>query len=271
MKRLVLLLFTFSSLRVISQNKIVNLIQAEKDFAAYSVSHNTKAAFLKFLDSAGVVFENGNPVNGIEAWNKKEVRQGILNWHPQFAEISASGNLGYTTGPWTFQPKTITDSVVARGQYATVWQLDKKGNWKFIVDLGINETPIADIKEVEEINVNLKTYSPIDLSSLLKAEKAFIRQFNKDKIKAYKQYLSKKTVLNRNRHLPAIQADELESSIRDTPAEVRFQVDHSGIATSGDLGFVYGTILNKDKKENYLRVWRRENQGWKIAMDVVRY
>ena len=111
MKIFVLLLFIFSSLRVTSQNNLVSLIRAEKDFAAYSVSHNTKAAFLKYLDSTGVVFENGNPVNGIEAWNKKEVRQGILNWHPQFAEISASGNLGYTTGPWTFQPKTITDSV----------------------------------------------------------------------------------------------------------------------------------------------------------------
>lgn len=271
MKIFVLLLFIFSSLRVTSQNNLVSLIRAEKDFAAYSVSHNTKAAFLKYLDSTGVVFENGNPVNGIEAWNKKEVRQGILNWHPQFAEISASGNLGYTTGPWTFQPKTITDSIVARGQYATVWHLDKEGNWKFLVDLGINETPIADIKEVEEINVNLKTYFPIDLSSLLKAEKAFIRQFNKDKIKAYKQYLSKKTVLNRNRHLPATRAEELANSISETPAEIKFQVDHSGISNSGDLGFVYGTSLYKDKKENYLRVWRRENHDWKIAMDVVRY
>jgi len=249
----------------------VSLIRAEKDFAAYSVSHNTKAAFLKYLDSTGVVFENGNPVNGIEAWNKKEVRQGILNWHPQFAEISASGNLGYTTGPWTFQPKTITDSIVARGQYATVWHLDKEGNWKFLVDLGINETPIADIKEVEEINVNLKTYFPIDLSSLLKAEKAFIRQFNKDKIKAYKQYLSKKTVLNRNRHLPATRAEELANSISETPAEIKFQVEHSGISNSGDLGFVYGTILYKDNKENYLLVLVRENYDWKIAMDVVRY
>jgi ketosteroid isomerase-like protein len=271
MKIFVLLLFIFSSLRVTSQNNLVSLIRAEKDFAAYSVSHNTKAAFLKYLDSTGVVFENGNPVNGIEAWNKKEVRQGILNWHPQFAEISASGNLGYTTGPWTFQPKTITDSIVARGQYATVWHLDKEGNWKFLVDLGINETPIADIKEVEEINVNLKTYFPIDLSSLLKAEKAFIRQFNKDKIKAYKQCLSKKTVLNRNRHLPATRAEELANSISETPAEIKFQVDHSGISNSGDLGFVYGTSLYKDKKENYLRVWRRENHDWKIAMDVVRY
>jgi ketosteroid isomerase-like protein len=271
MKRSILLLFIFGSLHANSQNKIENLIQAEKDFAAYAVAHNTKTAFLKYLDSAGIVFENGKAVNGIETWNKREVRPGILNWEPLYAEISASGNLGYTTGPWTFQPRTISDSVIARGQYATVWQLDKQGNWKFIIDLGVNETPIPEMKEVESIKVNKITTTPLDLKAMIKAEEAFTRQFNKDRVHAYELYLSKKTVLNRNRLLPATHADDLERSIKDTPAELKFHVDHSGISTSGDLGYVYGTTLNKDKRENYLRVWRKENQGWRIAMEVVRY
>lgn len=271
MKRAIFLFISFCSLQANSQKKIEDLIKAEKDFAAYAVAYNTKAAFLKYLDSTGVVFENGKAMNGIEAWNKKEIRPGILNWHPEFAELSASGNLGYTTGPWTFQPRTITDSVIARGQYATVWRLDKSGNWKFIVDLGVNEVPISNRKAAEETNVNRSTSYPIDLRSLLKTEEAFSRQFNKDKVQAYHQFLSLKTILNRNRYLPATQADELEKIITDTPAEIKFQVDHSGISTSGDLGYVYGTSLIKDKKENYLRVWRKEKEGWKIAMEVVRY
>src|SRR6478672_12161893 len=114
MKRSILFLFAFYSLQACAQKKIGQLIQVEKDFAAYSVAKNTKAAFLTYLDSSGVVFENGKAVNGIATWNKREVRPGVLNWHPQFAEISASGNLGYATGPWTFQRGTIMDSVVAR-------------------------------------------------------------------------------------------------------------------------------------------------------------
>jgi ketosteroid isomerase-like protein len=271
MKSLILILFTFYNLQAGAQNKIGQLIQAEKDFAAYSVANNTRAAFLKYLDSTGVVFENGKAVNGIEAWNKKDVRPGVLNWHPQFAEISGSGNLGYTTGPWTFQQKTTTDSIIARGQYATVWQLDNMGNWKFIVDLGVNGLPSTDMKEVLEINAPRISSSPIDLKSMVMAEEAFISQFNKDKFSAYNHYLSEHAILNRNGYLPTTNANDQKNSITDTPGELMFKPDHSGISTSGDLGFVYGSSSIKDKTENYLRVWRKEKKGWKIAMEVVRY
>ncbi|WP_410965866.1 hypothetical protein, partial [Salmonella sp. SAL4438] len=84
-----LLLVVSATFQARAQKNIEGLIQAEKSFAAYSVAHSTKEAFLKFLDSTGVVFEKGQPVNGIESWNKKEKAPGILNWHPQFAEIAA--------------------------------------------------------------------------------------------------------------------------------------------------------------------------------------
>src|SRR5436190_24166412 len=98
------ILFFVCSQNIHAQKGIDGLIQAEKKFAAYSVSNSTKEAFLKFLDSAGIVFDNSKPVNGIETWNKREKRPGILNWYPQYAEIAISGDFGYTTGPWTFQP-----------------------------------------------------------------------------------------------------------------------------------------------------------------------
>ena len=63
-----------------AQQSIDGLIKAERDFAAYSVANGTKEAFLKFLDSAGVIFDNGKAVNGIEAWSKREKRPGVLNW-----------------------------------------------------------------------------------------------------------------------------------------------------------------------------------------------
>jgi len=271
MKRSILFLFAFYSLQACAQKKIGQLIQVEKDFAAYSVAKNTKAAFLTYLDSSGVVFENGKAVNGIATWNKREVRPGVLNWHPQFAEISASGNLGYTTGPWTFQRGTIMDSVVARGQYATIWQLDKSGKWKFIADLGVNELPTTDTSEAIEINASKFSSSPIDLASLLQAENAFIRLFNKNKSEAYGQFLSDHAIVNRNRHLPATFIGDQNNYIMETPSEMKFTIDHSGISNSGDLGFVYGTTVSKDKVDNYLRVWRREKNGWKIALEVVRY
>jgi hypothetical protein len=98
----ILILF-FVCFQIQAQKGIDSLIQAEKNFAAYSVANSTKEAFLKFLDSAGIIFDNGKPANGITTWKKREKGQGVLNWHPQVAEISGSGDFGYTTGPWTFK------------------------------------------------------------------------------------------------------------------------------------------------------------------------
>src|SRR5258708_25344796 len=79
-----------------AQRTIDGLINAEKSFAAYSVAHGTKDAFLKFADSAGIAFDQGKPVHAIETWNKREKRPGVLNWQPEYAEISASGDFGFT-------------------------------------------------------------------------------------------------------------------------------------------------------------------------------
>ena len=82
-----------------AQRTIDGLINAEKSFAAYSVANGTKEAFLKFLDSSGIIFDQGKPVNGIESWSKREKRAGVLNWFPQYAEIAYSNDFGFTTGP----------------------------------------------------------------------------------------------------------------------------------------------------------------------------
>jgi ketosteroid isomerase-like protein len=253
-----------------AQKNIDGLINAEKSFAAYSVAHGIKDAFLKFLDSNGVMFDQGKAVNGIESWNKKEKRQGILNWAPEFAEISSSNDFGYTTGPWTFQPKTVNDSVVARGQYFTVWHLDKNGEWKFLVDLGIGNTPINPFIKTKKI-VAKKTNGNAVTDSVLKAEENFIAAYHENLPKAYRKYLSNKTILNRNGRLPAISIDDQLKVIKNTPLDIQFSITGSGIASSGDLAYVYGNTTINNKNENYLHIWRKGKDGWKIAVEVLRY
>ena len=38
-----------------------------------------------------------------------------------------------------------------------------------------------------------------------------------------------------------------------------------------DLGYVYGTADINDKRDGYLRIWRREKDGWKIAVEVLHF
>lgn len=257
---------------IFAQNGIEGLIQAERNFAAYSVANSTKEAFQKFIDSNSIMFDNGKAVNAVELWSKREKRPGILNWRPQFAEISASGDFGYTTGPWTFQ-NTANDTIVARGQYSTVWHLDRNGEWKFLVDFGINNTQVNNnelkIIDVPKVKENVETST--NVFPLAIADKNFNAGLFKEKAKAYQRGLSKKSVLTRMGFLPATTVGDQKVVIDATPSNIRYDMIGWGVSPVPDMGYTYGTATINDKTNNYFRIWRREKDGWKIALEVLRY
>jgi hypothetical protein len=256
-----------------SQKGIDGLINAEKSFAAYSVAHSTKEAFLKFLDSAGIIFDNGKPVNGIETWNKREKRPGVLNWRPQFAEIAESGDFGYTSGPWTFQNNS-TDSVVARGQYTTVWHINKNGEWKFLIDLGVSNTPANSSTDVKKINVAKQFFGTgaiPHVAPVVNAENSFLKLYSKSKAKAYKKYVSTESILNRNGYLPATTSTDKNKLIELTSSSILYKMEGWGMSENMDMGYVFGTTIINGKTDNYMRIWRWEKGGWKIVTEVLRY
>lgn len=273
MKR-ILVAFLFSSpLLSFSQHGATDVLNAEKNFAAYAVQNGTKAAFLKFADSRGLVFDRGKAVNAIEAWNKREDRPGILNWHPIYGFQAASGELGFTTGPWTFQPKTINDSIVARGQFNTVWHKTANGEWKFLIDIGIGNTPDFATATFQFGNQTI-AYTPGSLDDLQQAEETFVQQTKEanQRTDGYHRSVSKQAfALVRNGHLPTTTAKEVESLLNKMPATITYKQEGAGIANSGDLGYVYGTTVINGKEDNYLRVWRREGKEWKLALEVLPY
>jgi len=252
-----------------AQKTMEGLVNAEKSFAAYSVAHGTKDAFLNFTDSAGIVFDNGKPVNAIESWNKREKRPFVLNWEPAFAEIASSNDFGYTTGPWTLKPGP-NDTVVARGQYTTVWHVNDRGEWKFLIDLGVGNTPKSSLSSVKKIEAK-KIKSSSSTGSVLKEEQNFIDAYKENKTKAYAKYLSVQSLLNRNGKYSATSKATQTETILNTPSDIQFTIDGSGIASTGDLAYVYGNTLINNKQENYLRIWRKEQRGWRIALEVLRF
>lgn len=268
MKRIILLYCSLIALSAGAQKTIDGLINAEKSFAAYAVAHGTKEAFMSYLDSTAVVFENKKSVNGHEAWKKRQPQPGILNWHPQFAEISSSGDFGYTTGPYTFQPKTINDSITGRGQFNSVWRMDAYGTWKNIVDIGnrMNTDPSVREQKITAKKIKAKP----DINSVLEAEASFAQLAAKDPAVAYKRYLSSTSILNHNGFLSSTSVADQEAVIKATAA-IQYKPEGSGIASSGDLAYIYGISQLNDKNDNYLRVWRREKEGWKIALEVLHH
>jgi ketosteroid isomerase-like protein len=61
-----------------------------------------------------------------------------VRWHPTYARLSASGELGYTYGyyRWDSQTADGKPDTPEDGKYVTIWQRDAKERWRVIVDIG---------------------------------------------------------------------------------------------------------------------------------------
>ena len=116
------------------------ILQADREFSDYSAKNGMKKAFELFGDENMVVLrENSMPVVGKTAYNNLNKNwddsQTLMAWKPLFADVSISGDLGYSYGVYTFTQKT--DSLkTEKGTYLSVWKKDSNGKWKFVVDTG---------------------------------------------------------------------------------------------------------------------------------------
>jgi ketosteroid isomerase-like protein len=64
-----------------------------------------------------------------------------LTWKPIGADISSSGDLGYTYGTFEFRSKDASGKTnVSHGKYTSIWKKQKDGNWKVVLDMG-NASP----------------------------------------------------------------------------------------------------------------------------------
>lgn len=124
------------------------LLQTDKDFAQFSVNRGAAEAFNKYLTDGALQLPAGkNPVQGRQnIYEKMKDNQGnyTLNWSPQFAKITNSGELGYTWGTYVLSYKDDEGKEQkSYGKYLNIWEKQTDGNWKVAVDIG-NESPNPD-------------------------------------------------------------------------------------------------------------------------------
>lgn len=141
-KELVLFsLFVSISLAQVNVEKEKEAIkQADIEFSNLSVKEGFHNAFLAYVADDGVLLRpNSYPVKGRKAieelYSKSSDSSFTLTWKPLFADVSSSGDLGYTYGTWEFKTKTGDDKP-SYGTYTTFWKKDKNEKWKFVLDTG---------------------------------------------------------------------------------------------------------------------------------------
>lgn len=271
---------------VLTQEKSVRtglfrLADAERAFAKMSVEKGVREAFYNNFAEDGINFQP-HPTNTREAYRKTPVPVTpppvTLNWAPIYGDISQAGDLGYTTGPYTVEDHSPAKRPTRHGMYSSVWKKQADGNWKVVLDLGIQlpsaVAPLdAPFQAAPEWNVKPpKRSAEENLASLLKADREFFERAKAGASTAWQKALSEDARIHRNQMMPVVGKAELQSWAGKQTAAITGEPMKADVAASGDLGYSYGKYeLKTEKLEKgyYARVWKRDAKGkWRIVFDV---
>ena len=68
-------------------------------------------------------------------YSKPAYKTAIIIWHPDFVDVSSSGDLAYTYGKYQYQNiDAAGKKVSASGIFHTVWKKQSNGSWRFVWD-----------------------------------------------------------------------------------------------------------------------------------------
>ena len=121
------------------------LRQLEGEFMKAAAEHGSQG-YLSYYAEDAVEVPNGAPiiqgkVNIAKTMGFLDDKNNQLTWTPVGADISASGDLGYTYGTYAFRSKDKDGKpVVDHGKYTSIWKKQKDGSWKVVLDMG-NASP----------------------------------------------------------------------------------------------------------------------------------
>lgn len=121
------------------------LKQLEVEFMNAAANKGSEGYMSYYADDA-VEVPNGAPaIHGkleiAKTMGFLDDKNNRLTWTPVGADISSSGDLGYTYGNYEFHAKDKEGKpVVEYGKYTSIWKLRKDGSWKVVLDMG-NASP----------------------------------------------------------------------------------------------------------------------------------
>lgn len=119
-----------------SGNAEEEMLNADIAFSAMSRQVGMKKAFIEYMSSDGVLLRPHHlPIIGADAidfLSQLSDSSYTLTWEPSGADISRSGDLGFTYGIYELKLK----DTVYQGTYVSIWKKQPDGSWKFVLDSG---------------------------------------------------------------------------------------------------------------------------------------
>lgn len=280
---LIPLLFLTCIQKIDSNDNLHQLIAAERSFARTSIEKGIRDAFLTYLADDAIIFRP-RPIKGKPVYEQLQPIPGTLSWKPIHAEIAASGDFGYTTGPFEYRKNPGSEQADGCGFYVSVWIKQNGDTWQVMLDAGINcpcpDTTILEIIISQQRSkfVN-KTTRKADVETekakLMKSEFELASSVAVEGIvNAYQVYLADDIRFYRMGEAPIVGKEAVLNKSSHQNGIPFWKPVASDVARSGDLGYTYGIAdwkldSGEIRSHSYLRIWKKnKNMMWKIVLDL---
>ncbi|MHB1205441.1 MAG: nuclear transport factor 2 family protein [Rhodospirillaceae bacterium] len=254
-----------------------DVVSAERAFAADAQARGLVLAFKRAAAPDAIVFQP-DVVNAQEslARQPEDPPNRSLNWWPVWAGMARSGDLGFTTGPFT------VGGDKAFGHYFTVWERQPDGAWRWIFDGGASNAAKSPLgPDTQPAFLPAATAVAVSAAPAwaevrtLEAELAVAAAV--DAKTAYLKYLTPDARVMGSREQPSVGPEAIAAELSRRPAAMDFKPLGGKASRAGDLVFTYGeahwlsgnTANGQAGVGHYVRIWQNRRAGWRLVFDEV--
>lgn len=249
------------------------IVAAERAFADDGYARGVKASFMAYAAPDAVMFAPErvyvHDFFGAQPDAPPDPSRPHLVWWPLAAGISASGDLGFTTGPYAYDEDR-------RGYYFTVWQRQPDGEWKWVIDAGVEADPATAPGQSSPVDylpvATLGSVSPdTAFSDVMAIEGEMASQSQQDARAAYEGKLAPDARLHTKGLVPATDEAGRSAALQARPQVLSLTPLGGGASGAGDLVWTYssaGWAGNEGPVTGFVvRVWQKREAGWQIVFD----
>ncbi|RAK59383.1 DUF4440 domain-containing protein [Phenylobacterium hankyongense] len=244
------------------------VVAAERAFAADGLALGIRDSFLKHSAPEAIVLQP-EPMLAKAAFAAAQPKGPPLVWWPLWAGIARSGDLGFTTGPYSYDGKLTA-------YYFTVWARQPDGGWKWLFDGGPPSDPTGAAPQGSPVAYARlsarKAGSPAKaMAEVSRAEAALAAAAKTDAKAAYLAVAADDGRIVGSKAPPPGDRAALEAELATRPAAIAFSPLGGSASSAGDLAWTYGSARwtrdGQDRRGHYVRVWRNDVGGWRLLFD----
>ena len=263
----------------------LELSAADQIYADRTAEIGRTDAFREFLGQRSIVFREGRgPVDALEEYRSTNYTQDELTWESHYIDVSLSGDLGLTAGPFVASDAALEDGQFFYGHLVSIWKKNNE-SWELMADMAVGipgflrlnvEPNFDDTRPVIEETAKpmAAAFEDNNMQSLIDADNLFGLSIN---FRGGERALLRYGLETTRVYLPGMapsagpEASSVYGAYLDAQLSTTNPISlmHMGgfLSDSKEMGYTYGVMeTNTDAGEpgfraGYLRLWRFKDNG----------